>query len=107
MKYQVTITHDNRKRTLTMSFKDDNKISLTMMGPYKLDGDPTHSDMKRQLETAAISTVTAYDVLGAKGYNDMCERIGTMSDSERKAILSTIATKHPKGLLPDIIYKEV
>lgn len=106
MKYQVTITHDNRKRTLTMRF-EHNTTKLAMEGQYFLDKSPSYAEMKHTLETAAISTVTAYDALGAENYKRICEEISTMDLTERKALLSTITVKHPKGLLPDIIYKEI
>lgn len=106
IKYKVTIIHDNRARTLTMEFKNG-KINLGMTADYFLDKSPSYADVKGSLETAAISTVTAYDALGEKGYEDMCRSIGTMAGAERQALLSTITAKHPKGLLPEIVYKEI
>lgn len=107
-KYRVYIVHDNRNKTLTMTFQEGS-TKLGVTHDYFLDKEPSYQKAKEQLEKMAISTITAYDVLGAKKYDEIINKNGMekMSASERQALFSTITAKHPKGLMPEIIYKEI
>jgi hypothetical protein len=98
--------HDNRNRTITMRF-EHGQVKLVMEMPYFLDKSPNYQEAKRALDISAISTVTAYDALGDKNYIRMTTEIHKMNHQERSSLLSVIRSKHPKGLLPLIINKEI